>query len=121
MLVLVQKSTYIDTGTSTSPIAGINTGTIISIGPKKNIGTVTRTGNGTGTVISKRAGIADLQISKSPIGPTKNLERLYNRVVVCLVVLLIATLVITASSHSKCCPADQTRSNDQDDQDDPDY
>ena len=26
--------------------------------------------------------IADLQISKSPIGPTKNLERLYNRVVV---------------------------------------
>ena len=25
--------------------------------------------------------IADLQISKCPIGPTKNLERLYNRVV----------------------------------------
>ena len=43
---------------------------------------------------------------KSPIGPTKNLERLYNRVVVRLVVRsVVATLVITASSHSP----DQTR------------
>ena len=31
---------------------------------------------------------------------------LYNQAVVCC---LFATLVITASSHSKCCPADQTR------------
>ena len=41
---------------------------------------------------------ADLQISKSPIGPKKNLERHYNLVVVCLFVWLAATL-ITASSH----------------------
>ena len=33
--------------------------------------------------------IADLQISKSSIGPTKNLERHYNRVVVCLVGRLV--------------------------------
>ena len=46
---------------------------------------------------------------KSPIGPTKNLERHYNQVVVCSVGCLFATLVITTSSHSKCCPADQTR------------
>ena len=46
---------------------------------------------------------------KSPIDPTKNLERLYNQVVVCLFGRSFATLVITASSNSKCCPADQTR------------
>ena len=37
---------------------------------------------------------------------------LYIRVVVCcllFVATLVAMLVITASSHSKCCPADQTR------------
>ena len=53
--------------------------------------------------------IANLQISKSPIGPTKNQERHYNRVVVGLFGWLVATLVITASSHYKCCPADQTK------------
>ena len=42
---------------------------------------------------------------KSPLGATKNLERLYNQVVDRS---LLATLVITASSHSKWCPADQT-------------
>ena len=36
--------------------------------------------------------IADLQISKSPMGPTKNLERHYNRVVVWSFVRLVATL-----------------------------
>ena len=56
---------------------------------------------------------------KSPIGPPKNLETLYNQVVVrsLFVVWSFATLVITASSNSKCSPADQTRPNDQDDQD----
>ena len=35
-----------------------------------------------------------------------------------LVAWLVATLVVTASSHSKLCHTDQTRPNDQDDQDD---
>ena len=50
---------------------------------------------------------------KHSIGPTKNLERHYNWVVVRLFVWLVgwlvATLVITASSHSKLCHTDQTR------------
>ena len=46
---------------------------------------------------------------KSPIGPTKNLERLYNCVVGCSFVWSVATLGITASTHSKFCHADQTR------------
>ena len=37
-----------------------------------------------------------------------------------LSVPLVATLVITASSHSKLCHTDQTRPNDQDDQEDQD-
>ena len=49
--------------------------------------------------------------------------RPYILVNVCLlfVATLVATLVITASSHSKCCPSDQTRPNVQDDQDYQDY
>ena len=53
------------------------------------------------------------RFQKVPTGPTKNLERHYNRVVVrsfgWLVGWLVATLVIMASSHSQCFPADQTR------------
>ena len=37
-----------------------------------------------------------------------------------MLLLFVATLVITASSCFKCCPADQTRPNDQDGQDDKD-
>ena len=50
------------------------------------------------------------RFQKVPTGPTKNLERHYNRVVVCSFgCSVVATLVIMASSHSQCCPADQTR------------
>ena len=54
--------------------------------------------------------IAKLQIKpKSKSNQTKNLERLYIWVVVRSgVATLVATLVITASSHFKCCPAEQT-------------
>ena len=45
----------------------------------------------------------------SPIGPKKHLERLFNRVVVWSIGCLFATLFIPASSHSKCCPTDQTK------------
>jgi hypothetical protein len=62
------------------------------------------------------------RFQKVPTGPTKNLERLYNRVVVWSfgrsVVWLFATQVITASSHSRLCHTEQTRPNDQDDWDD---
>ena len=52
--------------------------------------------------------IAKLQIKpKSKSNQTKNLERHYIWVVVCSFVVG-ATLVITASSHFKCCPAEQT-------------
>ena len=75
-------------------------------------------------VSTNRSFMANIRVNcrspdfKSPTGPTKNLERLYNRVVGCSVGWLVATLVITASSHSKLCHIDQTRPNDQDDQDD---
>ena len=52
--------------------------------------------------------------AQDPIGieeacPTKLLDRVYNQVVVHCLFVWFAKLVLTASSNSKCCPADQTR------------